>query len=511
MAVGEVDRGIEVQPHRARLLVRGRAVQRQHLVRVIPEVRPDLGLVIFQARLFKEDEGRALLGVEAVEHGLLVMFARLVRLIGGPGQDIAVDRDVVVYVRRLDELLGGQGAQLGSAAHAEARHGLAPGFQRLVHQTEGMLRFGGGGGGALGNGAAEEALRLRGGAQSRHAHRARRLAGDGHVVRVAAEGRDVVPHPLKRLDLIHEAIVAGAAVGILTGKLLGGEETEHTQAVAEVHHQHAFAGKSLAAVVGVPGLTGLERAAVDIDQNGQLLRFSGGPPEVEIQRVLAHGVAEMIVQGDLIVVKADDLGQGVVDLGIARLHCHGRKMRAGAHTAPGLRVFRRLPPKLPDRGLGVGDAGEDLHRPVRGFHALHLAVAQGDNLSHAAALFHGGAQLRGLADPPQCLADERHHREKGDNTQINMASAQVFLSDHGVGDEQRVDDRPGIQGVFVQLQQRRQHDGQQRKEDPEACRARFRFHRRFSRSLNYACSIFPHRPRFVKYNARIAKDCRFNR
>ena len=50
------------------------------------------------------------------------------------------------------------------------------------------------------------------GEQRADAHRTGRLAEDGDVAGIAAEGRDVVPHPLEGGDLVEQAEV-GVSVG----------------------------------------------------------------------------------------------------------------------------------------------------------------------------------------------------------------------------------------------------------------------------------------------------------
>ena len=66
---------------------------------------------------------------------------------------------------------------------------------------------------ALQDRAAEQALGPRHREQRADAHRTGGLAGDGHRVRVAAERRDVVAHPLERRDLVEQAEVGRRASG----------------------------------------------------------------------------------------------------------------------------------------------------------------------------------------------------------------------------------------------------------------------------------------------------------
>ena len=72
---------------------------------------------------------------------------------------------------------------------------------------------------------------LRGGRghEKIHGHPTRAFAEYGHVGRVAAKGRDIVPHPFQRRDLIHHAEVARAVLARFLRQLRMREPAEPAQ------------------------------------------------------------------------------------------------------------------------------------------------------------------------------------------------------------------------------------------------------------------------------------------
>ena len=110
--MGEEDAGIDVDPHGLGLRVRGRRVQREHFVGIFAEVSADLLLIVLHRRAAEENERRALLGIEAVEDGLLVVLALLISLTRCLRQHITVHGHVVDGIGRGDERLRIERAQL---------------------------------------------------------------------------------------------------------------------------------------------------------------------------------------------------------------------------------------------------------------------------------------------------------------------------------------------------------------------------------------------------------------
>lgn len=103
-----------------------------------------------------------------------------------------------------------------------------------------LVAVGGLGCAALEHGPPEEPPGPRGGEERAGADGARGLAGDGDPVGVAAEGRDVVPHPLEGGDLVAQAGVGG---GVREQSV-----ALHTQSVVDRHADHAVPGEGAAVV-----------------------------------------------------------------------------------------------------------------------------------------------------------------------------------------------------------------------------------------------------------------------
>ena len=76
-----------------------------------------------------------------------------------------------------------------------------------------------------------------------HRDAARRLAEDGHVVRIASERGDVLLHPLEGGDLVHVGVVALGLVRMLAAERGEGEEAEAPQTVVERDEHDALLGE----------------------------------------------------------------------------------------------------------------------------------------------------------------------------------------------------------------------------------------------------------------------------
>ena len=87
-------------------------VDRKNAVGVIHEIRAHLPFVIPKIRGIEDDEGSALLRVEAVKRRAFVILAREIRFIGALFEHIAVHGDVMLGVRRAYDRSGGKLAQL---------------------------------------------------------------------------------------------------------------------------------------------------------------------------------------------------------------------------------------------------------------------------------------------------------------------------------------------------------------------------------------------------------------
>ncbi len=191
---------------------------------------------------------------------------------------------------------------------------------------------------ALGDGALEQALRQRRAHESADADGAGRLAEDGHVARVAAEGADVLLHPVQGRYLVQNAVVAA---GVLRG--LGREgrvhqEAERAEPVVDADQHHARPGQR-GAVVGLLGPAALVQAAAvhpDHHRAGGIPRPRGSP-DVQPQAILVH--------------RPHVSAQGAWGLRTGRA-----EVRRVAHAFPRRGRRRRLPAQRADRRRGVGDA-----------------------------------------------------------------------------------------------------------------------------------------------------------
>lgn len=129
-----------------------------------------------------------------------------------------------------------------------------------------------------------------------------RVAHQGHLVGVAAEGRDVVPHPAQGQLLVLESPVAAG------GRVPGAEEAERAHAVVERHEHQLPVEQVLGAVRAAAALVeGAERAAVQPHQHGESGAVLGtvrglGSEHVEVETVL--GARHPLRRGGVLVLHA---------------------------------------------------------------------------------------------------------------------------------------------------------------------------------------------------------------
>ena len=173
MAVGEIDRRIEVRPVLLRFGVRCGGIQGKNLVGKVAEVGAHLLFVVFQVCLFKEDKRRTFVGVEAVENGLLVMVPLRIGFIRRHRQHVSVHHHVVHLVRGRHQFFRVQLPQFLHAGYTEARKSFIPGLDRPVQQTEGVRRPLCRRRGTLADRAAEQSFCQRRGAERAHTGRTR--------------------------------------------------------------------------------------------------------------------------------------------------------------------------------------------------------------------------------------------------------------------------------------------------------------------------------------------------
>ena len=251
----------------------------------------------------------------------------------------------------LQDVGDGYGAELGGRGVSEAQALGPAGPEGLAGERRPADRGGRGRTAAgFGDGAHEEALGGLGCGQHLHRHGAGAFTEDGDIPGVAAEGRDVLLHPLQGGDLVHQAVVAEPApVGVLGGQSRVGEVAEATQAVVDRHHHDATPGQRRPIVEWHAARTADERAAVDEHHH----RFAGfwrlgGREDIEEQAILAL---------------RPHLSPGIV--AEMRLRAGRAVGEHRAHAGPGLHGLGRAPAKGAGRSRRVGDAPKDGDIAVR--------------------------------------------------------------------------------------------------------------------------------------------------
>jgi hypothetical protein len=113
------------------------------------------------------------------------------------------------------------------------------------------------------------------------------------VIRVAAEGRDLMAKEFDRLLLIHDTIVASGIVRRLRLELGMSQKAERTHAIVESNHDHILGCKMRAIVSRYTSGATLESSTVDPEEHREL--GSGGSilwrPDVHVQAVLRDVLA----------------------------------------------------------------------------------------------------------------------------------------------------------------------------------------------------------------------------
>ena len=101
------------------------------------------------------------------------------------------------------------------------------------------------------------------------------LAHNGYIIRVAAKGSNVLPHPAEGLDNIQKAAVSGLSVCIsqITGHI---HKSQGSKAVIHIDNHHAFSGKGRR-IDACCGRSFLKGAAVNPAEDRKLsCRIRGG-------------------------------------------------------------------------------------------------------------------------------------------------------------------------------------------------------------------------------------------
>ncbi len=118
------------------------------------------------------------------------------------------------------------------------------------------------------------------------------------LLRIAAEGRDVVAHPLQRGDLIEDAVVAGRRRTRLGGQRRMREEAHRPEAIVDGDQHDALLRQRGAVVPGSRAGAGHQRAAVDPHHDRpRLVGLLGRAPDVEEEAVLVALDRRATVEG----------------------------------------------------------------------------------------------------------------------------------------------------------------------------------------------------------------------
>ncbi len=138
------------------------------------------------------------------------------------------------------------------------------------------------------------------------------------------------------------------------------------------------------------------------------------------------------------------------------------------HALPGLRVLGLPPAQIPHRGLGVGNAGVDLHRAVLGIDAGELSVPQGDHVRHPGVLRHRGmgpvGTLAALAHGPE----QHQQQQKGPQPQEPLFAPKQLDANSYVNYKHHQALDPAVDRVLVHLQKEEPEQCDQHRQDPKA-------------------------------------------
>jgi hypothetical protein len=113
------------------------------------------------------------------------------------------------------------------------------------------------------------------------------LAEQHHAAGVAAEARDVVPHPLQRENQVEQADIAGRRI-VGAGEMREEEMTEGGETMVQRHHHHIAAPAQPRAVIERPRARAVAVfAAVDVDHHRSPAAVGeAAGPDVQIETVL---------------------------------------------------------------------------------------------------------------------------------------------------------------------------------------------------------------------------------
>jgi hypothetical protein len=202
--------------------------------------------------------------------------------------------------------------------------------------------------------------------QHRRADGPGRLPEHSHIVWIATETTDLVPHPLQGRNLVEDALVAGA-VELVTTDPLAAQEAKQAKPVIERNHHHITPrGQPRAVEEWARTVAEQKSPAVQPDQHWPSRVVCRRGPDVEIEAVFAH------------------LGEGQTRLVDRVGPLHGRRaIGAGlADPIPGNRFVRRAKAEGADGRLGIGNATEDEY-PLLGYATQPAGTGMNDRCHNA--------------------------------------------------------------------------------------------------------------------------------
>ncbi len=217
-----------------------------------------------------------------------------------------------------------------------------------------------------------------------------RLAHDGDVGRITAEGFDVVLHPFEGFDEVEDADIAGIGITWVNSREIG--ETDGAQTMVDGDEDDIAITTEVLAMVAIlfDAITIGEAAAVDPEEDGALLAIGQTlGPDVEFEAILTYVVVVPVV------------GEGVVVVGIlafGELRCRSGIKDGGQGVVPGCGSLGGKEATFAFGGLSVGDAevGVGAVKDV----ALDVAIlglGYGDVVADVELLLIGGVgRLSGL-------------------------------------------------------------------------------------------------------------------
>ena len=218
---------------------------------------------------------------------------------------------------------------------------------RLIPKDAGLISAG-----RLHDRACHQVTRQRRREQRLDAHCTGGLAKDGNPVGVAAKCFDIFLHPFERSNLVKDAIVAAASVGVLFCQLRVAQKSKCTQPVVDRDQNHAFACKRFAVKLQLGPEPVNQCPTVNPEGNRQFLTGQRAP-DIQIQTVLIHRRHK----GRIGIKLAGIVDSLAVNWRLLH-HLPGtvREVTGFQYPCPRLKRLRRFPPKVADRRLCIGNA-----------------------------------------------------------------------------------------------------------------------------------------------------------